>query len=67
MRSNWLTENRFNVSISCSSIEPEILEALVQLPKPFRVVSHGLTGVREGALSFFANACGDSHPIVLLA
>src|SRR5882724_2498281 len=49
MRSNWLTENRFSISISCSSIEPEILEALVQLPKPLRVVCNGLTGVRQRA------------------
>ena len=33
----------------CSSIEPEILQTLVQLPQPLWVVCNGLTGVCDGA------------------
>src|ERR1700740_3754904 len=37
-------------SASCLSIEPEFFQALIQWSQPFRIVGHGLTGLRQRAL-----------------
>ena len=54
MMSHPKTASHF--SASCSSIEPEIFQALVQLPQPLGVVGDGLTGVGQRALRLVAIA-----------
>src|SRR5258707_14471796 len=43
-------------SASCSSIEPEIFQAFIELSQPLRVIGDGLAGVGECALRLVAIA-----------
>src|SRR5260221_9956870 len=44
-----LSETASHFSASCSSIEPKIFQALVQLLEPLDVIGNGLAGVGERA------------------
>src|SRR4030081_3262027 len=52
----WCYPKTASYCSACLSIEPEILEALVQLSQPLGIVGDGLLGVRQRALRLVAVA-----------